>query len=160
MEACDIERHWHCEACGQHAGEEAAKAKLARTECVQRPATALGEHARPQCHLLAQTGSLMWCCRCGARAAKLAKKLGQPCVWHPRTQEYARRIRLLSSRCHPKENCFLGLPKLFTAQAWARWRQNLQGILIRLRMAEAQPTETITPEVRRGHMVLAMWSTR
>ena len=91
----------------------------------------------------------MWCCRCGARAAKFAKKLGEPCVGHP----YARSIRLLSSGWHPKENRYLGAPKLFTAQAWARWRQSYQGdhcgraglaelgrTVIRLRMAEAQPT--------------------
>ena len=115
--------------------------------------TALGQHARPQCHLLAQTSSIVWCCRSGARAAKFAKKLGEPCVGHPRSQEYARSIRLLSSGWHPKENRFLGSPKLFTAQAWVRWRQSYQGdncnraglaelrqAVIRLRMAEAQPT--------------------
>ena len=108
----------------------------------------LGEQAR-----LAQTGSFVWCCRCGARAAKIAKKLAEPCVGHPRTQEYARSIRLLWSGLHPKENRFLGSPKLFTTQAWARRRQSYQGdncdraglaelrqMVIRLRMAEAQPT--------------------
>ena len=104
-------RQWHCEVCDRRASGGAAKAKLARTECVGHPATALGEHARPQCHLLAQTGSFVWCCRCGARAAKFAKKLGEPCVGHPTSQEYARSIRLLSSGWHPKENRFLGTPK-------------------------------------------------
>ena len=95
----------------------------------------------------------VWCCRCGARAAKFAKKLGEPCVGHPRSQEYARSIRLLSSGWHPKENRFLGTPKLFTKQAWARWRRSYQGdncdraglaelrqAVIRLRTAEVQPT--------------------
>ena len=67
-------RQWHCEVCDKRASVGAAKAKLVRTECVGHPATALGEHARPQCHLLAQTGSFVWCCRCGARAAKFARK--------------------------------------------------------------------------------------
>ena len=48
---------WRCEACGKNAGDGADKAKLARTECLGNPATTLGEQARPQCHLLAQTGS-------------------------------------------------------------------------------------------------------
>ena len=120
-------RQWHCEACGKHASDGAAKAKLARTECVGHLAMTLGEQARPQCHLLAQTGSFVWCCRCGARAAKFAKKLGEPCVVHPRTQEYARSIRFLTSGWHPKESRFLGSPKLCTTQAWARWRQSYQG---------------------------------
>ena len=85
------------------------------------------QKARPHCHLLAQTGTFVWCCRCGARAAKFAKKLGEPCVGHPRSQEHARSIRLLSSGWHPKDTRFLGSPKLFTAQAWARWRQSYQG---------------------------------
>ena len=139
--------------CDRRASGGAAKAKLARTECVGHPATALGEHARPQCHLLAQTGGFVWCCRCGARAGKFAKKLGEPCVGHPRIQEYARSVRLLSSGWHPKENRFLGSPKLFTAQAWARWRQSYEGdncgraglaelrqTVTGLRMAEAKPT--------------------
>ena len=70
-------RQWHCEVCDKRASGGAAKAKLVRTECVGHPATALGEHTTPQCHLLAQTGSYVWCCRCGARAAKFAKKLGR-----------------------------------------------------------------------------------
>ena len=82
-------RQWFCEVCDKRASGGAAKSKLARTECMGHPATALGQHARPQCHLLAQTGSYVWCCRCGARAAKFAKKLGEPCVGHPRSQEYA-----------------------------------------------------------------------
>ena len=54
---------------------------------------------------------------------------------------------------HPKENRFLGPPKLFTQQAWMKWRQSYQGdycdraglaelrlTVIRLCMAEAQPT--------------------
>ena len=77
-------RQWFCEACDKRASGGAAKSKLVWTECVGHPATALGEHARPQCHLLAQTGSFVWCCRCGARAAKFAKKLGEPCVGHSR----------------------------------------------------------------------------
>ena len=55
------------------------------------------------------------------------KKLGEPCVGHPRTQEYARSIRLLSSGWHQKENRFLGSPTLFTMRALARWRQSYQG---------------------------------
>ena len=146
-------RQWHCEVCHKRASGGAAKAKLVRTECVGHPAITLGEHARPQCHLLALTGSFMWCCRCGARAAKFVKKLGEPCVGHPRSQEYARSMRLLWSRWHPKENRFLETLKLFTIQAWRRWRQSYQGnncdraglaelrqTVIRLRMAEAQPT--------------------
>ena len=122
-------RQWHCEACDKRASGGA------------------------QCHLLAQTGSFVWCCRCGARAAKFAKKLGEPCVGQPGSQEYARSIRLLSSGWHPKENRFLGSPKLFTAPACARWRQSCWGdncdraglaelrqTVMRLRMAEAQPT--------------------
>ena len=91
-------RQWHCEACGKYAGDGAAKAKLARTECVEHPATAQGEHERSQCHLLAQTGSFVWCSRCGARAAKFG---------HPRTQECARSTRLLSSGWHPRKIAFL-----------------------------------------------------
>ena len=62
-------------------------------------------------------------------------------------------VRLLSSGWHPKENHFLGSPKLFTTQAWVRWRQSyqeynydraglaeLRQTVIFLRMAEAQPT--------------------
>ena len=136
---------------------ETAKSKLARTECVGHPTTALGQHARPQYHLLAQTGSYVWCCRCGGRAAKFAKKLGEPCVGHPRSQEYARSIRLLSSGWHPKENRCLGSPKLFsrskngqgggratkgttaTGLGWAGMAE-LRQAAIRLRTAEAQPT--------------------
>ena len=73
-------RHWFCEACDKRASGGAAKSKLARTECVGHPATTVGEHARPQFHLLALTGSFVWCCRCGARAAKFAKKLGEASV--------------------------------------------------------------------------------
>ena len=51
-------RQWHCEVSDKRASG-GAKAKLVRTECVGHPATALGEHARPQCHLLAQTGSFV-----------------------------------------------------------------------------------------------------
>ena len=120
-------RQWHCEEGDKRASGGAAKAKLARTECVGHPATALEEQARPQRHLLAQTGSFVWCCRCGARAAKFAEKLGEPCVGHPRSQECARSIRLPSSAWHPKENRFLGSPKLFAMQAWDRWRQSHQG---------------------------------
>ena len=54
-------RQWHCEACGKDAGDGAARAKLARTECVGHLAMTLREQARPQCHLLAQTGSFVWC---------------------------------------------------------------------------------------------------
>ena len=59
----------------------------------------------------------------------------------------------LSSGWHPKENRYLGSPKLFTKQAWARWQQSYQGdncdraglaelrqAVIRLRTAEAQAT--------------------
>ena len=73
------ERQWCCNACGRHASDDAAKAKLARTECVGHTAATLGEQARPQCHLLTQTGTSVWCCRFGARASKFAK-LGEPCV--------------------------------------------------------------------------------
>ena len=97
-------RQWHCEVCDKRATGGAAKAKLVRTECVGHPATALGEHARPQCHLLAQTGSFVWCCRCGARAAKFAKKLSEPCVKHPRSQEYARCCRVAGT---PRRIAFL-----------------------------------------------------
>ena len=74
-------------------------------------------------------------------------------------EEICRTIRELKSMheafaCfRPKENRFLGSPKLFTAQAWAMWRQSYQvdncdraGLaelgqtVMRLRMAEAQPT--------------------
>ena len=105
-------RQWHCEVCDKRAFGGAAKPKLVRTESVGHPMT-LGEHARPQCHFLAQIGSFVWCCRCGARAAKFAEKLGEPCVGHPRSQEYARSVRLLWSGWHPKENRFLGSLKLF-----------------------------------------------
>ena len=114
---------WCCETCGRYASDGASKAKLARTECVGHPAVTLGEH-KPQRHPLVQTGSFVWCCKCGARAAKFAKKLGEPCLGRPRSQEYARSIRFLSNGWHPNENPFLGSPKLFTAQAWARWRQS------------------------------------
>ena len=119
-------RQWICEVCDKRASGGAAKSQLARTECVGHLATALGHHARPQCHLLAQIGSYVCCCKC---------------------------IRLLSSGWHPKENRYLGSPKLFTKQSWARWRQSYQGnncdrtglaelrqAVIRLRTADAQPT--------------------
>ena len=111
-------RQWRCEACRKLASDGATKAKLARTECLVHPATTDGEQARHQCHLLAQTGSFVWCCRYGAKAAKFAKKLGEPCVGQRRSQECARSMRLSLSGLHPKENLFLGSLKLFTAQAW------------------------------------------
>ena len=58
------------------------------------------------------SGSFVWCCRCGARAAKFTKKLGEPCVGQPRSQESARSMCLLSSGWHPKENRFLGMGKV------------------------------------------------
>ena len=76
-----------------------SEGKLART---WHPATAVREQPRPQCHLLAQTGGFVSCCRCGARAAMFAKMPGEPCVEQPRTQKYARSIRMLSSGWHPK----------------------------------------------------------
>ena len=45
-------RQWQCEVCDKRASGAAS--------CDD-----IGEHARPQCHLLAQ--SFVWCCRCGAR---------------------------------------------------------------------------------------------
>ena len=42
-------RQWRCEVGGKHAGDGAAKAKLARTACGEHPATTLGAQARPQC---------------------------------------------------------------------------------------------------------------
>ena len=88
-----------------------------------------------------------------SETAKFTKKLGEPCVGHSRSQEYARSIRLLSSGWHPKESRYLGSPKLFTKQAWVRWQQSYQGdncdragsselrqAVIRLRTADAQPT--------------------
>ena len=65
-----------------------------------------GSRQFPQCHLLTPTGSFVWCCRCGARAAKFAKKIGEPCVEQSRSQEHARSIRLPSSGWHPKEHRF------------------------------------------------------
>ena len=38
-------RHWFCEVCDKSASGGAAKSKLARTECIGHPATALGQHA-------------------------------------------------------------------------------------------------------------------
>ena len=144
-----------CTACGRYASEGAAMAKLARTERVEHPAATLGEQARPQCHLLAQTGRLVWCCSCRAKAAKFAKKLGEPRVGQQNSQKKkATSIRLLSSGWHPKENRFLTSPKLFTEQAWMKCRQSYQGencdtpgltelkqAVDRLPMAEAQPTD-------------------
>ena len=52
-------RHWHCEVCDKRLSGGAEKAKLARTECVGHPATALGAR-ETQCHLLAQTGSFVY----------------------------------------------------------------------------------------------------
>ena len=125
----------------------------------------LGDEARPQLHLLVQTG--VWCCRCGA--TKFAKKLGDPCLGRARSQEYARSIRLLSSGWHPKENRFLGSPKLFTAQMWAKWRMDHRGdqlakagkselrqAVVRLREAPAQPC---IPYERR-HLLLATGQTK
>ena len=68
---------------------------------------------------------------------------------------------LAIERLAPKENVFLGSPKLFTAQAWARWRHSNQGTVIRLRTAQAQPTDLNdkkhlllrSGEVRRGARV-------
>ena len=147
-------RQWFCEVCDKRASGGAAKSKLARTECIGHPATALGQHARPQCHLLAQTGSYVWCCKCGARAAKFAKKLGEPCVGHPRSQQYARSIRsAVEWLASQRESISCDRTRLFTKQAWARWRQSYQGdncdraglaelrqAVIRLRTADAQPT--------------------
>ena len=145
-------RQWNCDNCGRHASDGPSKFKLARTECVGHPAEVLGDEARPQLHLLVQTGSFVWCCRCGARAAKFAKSLSQPCMGRPRSQEYARSIRLLSSGWHPKENRFLGAPKLFTERTWSKWRLEYQGAhlakagkgelrqaVVRLREAQARP---------------------
>ena len=78
-------QNWHAQSAGNDAGES---------------------RQGPQCNLLTQTGSFVWCCRCGARAAKFVKKIGEPCVRHPRSQEYARSIRLPSSGWHPKEHRF------------------------------------------------------
>ena len=75
----------------------------------------------------------VWCCRCGARAAKFAKKLGEPCVGHPRSQEYARNIRLLSSGWHSKDH------DASVGQVAAKLPRGQQAV-IRLRMTEAQPT--------------------
>ena len=159
-----IGKQWCCDSCGRHASDGPSKAKLARTECIGHPAVVLGGEARPQLHLLVQTGSFVWCCRCGARAAKFAKKLGEPCLGRPRSQEYARSIRLLSSGWHPKENRFLGSPKLFTMQTWSRWRLDHQGVHLakagrselrqavdRLREARAQPS---MPDERK-HLLVA-----
>ena len=112
-------RQWSCDACSRHASDGAAKAKLARTECVEHPA------GHSVISLLSGE-VLCGCCRCGAAAAKFAKKLGEPCVEQLRSQEYARSIPLLSSGWHPKDNRFHGSPKLFTLQAWARWRPSVQ----------------------------------
>ena len=79
-----------------------------RTECVGHPAVTLGDEARPQLHLLVQMGNFVWCCVCEARAAKFAKKRGEPCLGRPRTQEYARSMRLLLTGWHSKESRFLG----------------------------------------------------
>ena len=70
----------------------------------------------------------------------------------PRSQEYARSIRLLSKGWHPKESRFLGAPMLFTARAWSKWRLEYQGAhlaragkselrqaVVRLREAQARP---------------------
>ena len=95
-------RQWFCEACDKRAFGGAAKSKLARTECVGHPATTLGEHAKPQFHLLALTGSFVWCCRCEARAAKFAKKLGEPSVGHRELE----RVREAFACCR-----VVGIPK-------------------------------------------------
>ena len=146
-----IGKQWCYDSCGRHASDGPSRAKLARTECVGHPAVALGDEARPQLHLLVQTGSFVWCCRCAARAAKFAKRLGELCLGRPRSQEYARSIRL-SNGWHPKENRFLGSPKLFTTQTWSKWRLAHQGAhlakagrselrqaIVRLREARARP---------------------
>ena len=106
---------------------------------------------------LAQTGSFVWCCRCGARSAKFAKKLGEPCVGHPRSEEYARSIRLLSSGWHPKENRFLDHRSCLRCKhgpggdnatkettAIGLGLAELSQAVIRLRVAEAQPTNPMT----------------
>ena len=117
-------RQWFCEVYDKRASGGAAKSKLARTECIGHPATALETTMSP----LGADWQLCVVLQVWSReAAKFAKKLGEPCVGHPRSQEYARSIRLLSSGWHPKENRYLGSPKLFTKQAWARWRQSYQG---------------------------------
>ena len=80
-------------------------------------------------NFLARTGSFVWCCRCGARAAKFEKKLGESCVGHPRAQEHGWVVACLlvclfaclvvwlfdEAFACTKENRFLGSPKLFTA---------------------------------------------
>ena len=125
------------------------------------PANTLGEQARHQCRHLTWTGRFVWCCRCGAIAAKFEEKLGEPRVGATEVSrvcaECARSMRLLSRGWYPKENRFLGSSKLFTAQAWARWRQSYQGEQLgeswagpssskavdRLRAAEAQPADPV-----------------
>ena len=94
-----------CETCGKHAGDGAAKAKLARTECFAN-----------------LTSWLRRAASCGARAAKFGKKLGEPSVGQPRSQEM--RGAYAIERLHPKEKRFLGSPKLFTEQAWMKLRQS------------------------------------
>ena len=120
------ERQWCCSECGRHASDGAAKAKLARTECVGHPATTLQEQARPQCHLLAQTGRFRVVLQVRSKGIQLREEACRVVRGATEvSQAYARSIRLLWSSWHPKENRFLGSPKLFTAQAWARMAAKL-----------------------------------
>ena len=111
-----------------------------RASGVGRLATALGEHARPQCHFLAQTGSF-----CGA--AGVEREQASSRSWACWASEVSR-VRTK----HPFAVEWLAPQgESLSLQAWARWRQSYQGdecdraglaefrqAVIRLRMAEAQ----------------------
>ena len=86
-------RHWQCEVCDKRASGGAAKAKLVRTECVGASRDDTGRAREAAVSL----SGLRLAALCGA-----AEKLGEPCVGHPRSQEYARSIHLLSSGWHPQ----------------------------------------------------------
>ena len=97
-----------CETCGRYASDDASKAKLASTECVGHLAVTLGEKARSHRHLLVQTGSFAWCCMCGARAAKFAKKLVDPCSERTQVSGVCAKHTLAVLRlASPKKKVFL-----------------------------------------------------
>ena len=154
-------RQWHFDACGKHAGDGAAKANF------------LGENVWGiwQRHWENMRGHSVtsWLRRaavCGAAGAEQEQPSSR--------RSLANRVSgILSSGWHAKDNRFLGSPKLFAAQAWARWRQchqknncdraglaELRQTAIRLRMAEAQTTDLDDKKHFLLSLVLAMSSTR
>ena len=95
------------------------------------------------------SGRFVWCCRCGARAATFAQKLGEPCAGQPRSQEYARSIRC-SLRKHEQGGSKATSGRTATKLGWPS--SNKQ----RIRAAEAQPADPVDKK----HFLLPLWCAR